>query len=409
MRDYSNEEDKIDIDSLLQQDDSIKDNEDQQSIVEYGSDTDSDFKISSSEDEIEEDEKTKPVCNEKKKKLKHTNQFEKILKAAKVSSNSRKMDTSIIQHQRNKSKENEIEIKSKVNTKRLIDVKINPILHKPVGFNKHEKIDIETMEKRITNSKKQEFKIDRNISLKRTRYIPFGSKNFYNITSEFYSKPTKLCCCWCTEPFKTLPIPLPLRYKENPSDRSDFVFHVTSQFCSPNCMIAKLRETRGCIDMGRLMLKKIYGLNFCIDIEPAPDPRSLKKFGGFYNIEEFRATSGSGIKTTTINPPLLPISIGLTEIESTETVITEVGGKELARKRLRIKGGGTGSSHSNHLNNPFSNPAKQQMQRGAFTSMPTIEEQINQSDRKLRLQMQTIGKNKRKKKNDILSFMKKKS
>ena len=49
------------------------------------------------------------------------------------------------------------------------------------------------------------------------------------------------------------------------------------------------------------------------------------------------------------------------------------------------------------------------MQRGAFTSMPTIEEQINQSDRKLRLQMQTIGKNKRKKKNDILSFMKKKS
>jgi hypothetical protein len=408
MRDYSNEEDKIDIDSLLPQDDSTKDNE-EESIVEYGSETDSDFKISSSENEMEEDEKTKPIFIEKKKKLKNTNQYEKIMKAAKLASNSRKMDTNIIQHQRNKLKQNEIEIKSKVKTKRLMDVKINPVLHKPVGFSKDEKIDIETMEKRIINSKKKEFKIDRNICLIRTRYIPFGNKNFYNLTSEFYTKPTKLCCYWCTEPFKTLPIPLPLRYKENPSDRTDFVFHVTSQFCSPNCMIAKLKQTRGCIDIGRLMLKKIYGLNFSIDIEAAPDPRALKKFGGFYSIEEFRSTSGSGIKTTTINPPLLPISIGLTEIESTETVISEVGGKELARKRLKIKGGGTGSSHSNHLNNPFSNPAKQQMQRGAFTSMPTIEEQINQSDRKLRLQMQTIGKNKRKKKNDILSFMKKKS
>ena len=102
------------------------------------------------------------------------------------------------------------------------------------------------------------------------------------------------------------------------------------------------------------------------------------------------------------------MSIGLTEIESTETVISEVGGKELARKRIRVRGGGTGTNHSNHLNNPFSNPTTKQLQRGAFTSMPTIEEQINQSDRKLRLQMQTIGKNKRKKKADILSFMKKK-
>jgi hypothetical protein len=408
---YENEG-KRDIDSLLERD-GAKENEDQESIVEYGSDSDSDFKNSSSDDEKpcdEEEEKTKTVVPlGKRKKRKQTPHFDKVMRMSISSTRSRKMDTNIVQHQRNKIKDKPLELRTNNKKRRLIDIDISTVLHNTVGFSKTEKIDIETMEKRINESEKNELKIDRNISLLRTRYIPFGNKEFYKRTSSFYSKPTKFCCCWCTEPFKCLPIPLPLRYKENPADRTDFTFHVTSQFCSPHCMLAQLKKDRSCIDIGRLLLKKVYGLNFAIDIVPAPDPRSLKKFGGYYTIDEFRATGGSGIKTATIKPPLLPMSIGLTEIESTETVISEVGGKELARKRLRVRGGGTGSNHSSHLNNPFSNPTTKQMQRGAFTSMPTIEEQINQSDRKLRLQMQTIGKNKRKKKSDILSFMKKKT
>jgi hypothetical protein len=406
------EEVKRDIDSLLEQDGTNKEEEEQDSVVEYGSDSDSDFKNSSSDDEKlyeEEQEKVKTsIPNEKRKKRKHTAQFDKVIRNCKIATRSRKMDISIVQHQRNKPEDNKLDCRINNKKKRLIDIDISTVLHEPVGFSKNEKIDVETMEKRIMESKKNELKIDRNISLLRTRYIPFGNKEFYKRTSSFYSKPTKLCCCWCTEPFKGNPIPLPIRYKENPADRSDYVFHVTSQYCSPHCMLAQLKKNRSCIDIGRLLLKKVYGLNFVIDIKPAPDPRSLKKFGGYYTIDEFRATGGSGIKTSTIKPPLLPMSIGLTEIESTETIISEVGGKELARKRIRVRGGGTGTNHSNHLNNPFSNPTTKQLQRGAFTSMPTIEEQINQSDRKLRLQMQTIGKNKRKKKADILSFMKKK-
>lgn len=285
--------------------------------------------------------------------------------------------------------------------KSVSDKIVSEVLSKPVGFTGNTE-DEHTLEHRIIESSKQEFKIQRTLELKRTRYVPFGSDKFYKDTRKFYSEPTELCCQWCTEPFSTLPIPLAVRYHQNQMDNSDFVFHVTGQFCSPSCMLAMAKNKGKKMSIARLLLKRIYGLKISVDIPLAPDPLSLQKFGGMYTIEQFRATGGSGITTHPVLLPVIPVSVGITEIESTETVVTEVGGKELARRRIKVRGGGIGGSGSL---TPFSNPSHKNTQRGKFSTAPSIEEQINASDRKLRLQMNDQTK-KKKQRPSIMQFMK---
>ncbi len=73
---------------------------------------------------------------------------------------------------------------------------------------------------------------------------------------------------------------------------------------------------------------------FVQDVQPAPDPRSLRKFGGLYTTEQFRATGLAGVRTAPVSLPLLPFSAGITEIESIDLTISEVGGEELARRRI---------------------------------------------------------------------------
>lgn len=383
------------------------DDEQEHSVEDYGDD--SDFG-SESEEEEEEEPVVKEAKSSRKRKRPLPTKYEKMMKASKALSDRFKQDHVAAAMQFKMGKEDDEKLQKRLEKEArekkgvfvLRNTEAKEYLSTPVGFS-DTKEDMHTLEHRIINSKKQEFKIERTLFLKRTRYIPFGSEDFYRKTVKFYSEPTDLCCQWCTEPFQTLPIPIPVRHRQNPQNRDDFLFHVTGQFCSPSCMLAKMKAQGRVLAMGRLLLKKLYGLDIKLDIPCAPDPLSLKKFGGMYTIDQFRATGGSGITSLVIKPPLIPVSIGITEIEKTETVVTEIGGKELARRRISVRGGGMAGTNAM---TPFSNPSKKRMQKGKFSTAPTIEEQIDASDRKLRLQMNDEAKNSRKKRANIMNFMK---
>ena len=339
-----------------------------------------------------------PVNTKKQRKRTATTtgnaKFDKLMKVATTISKAKMNDARIVRMQmKETNEENEIKPRVTKKKKRLRDERVADALHEEIGFDD----DIGTMEHRIKKSKKEEFKIDRTVFLSKTRFVPFGTPTFFKDTCEFYSNKTDLCCLWCTEKFTNLPIPFPYKYKQR--GRDDFIFHVNGQYCSPSCMLAKMKTVRRSLDMGRLMLKKIYGINISIDIPVAPPIESLKKFGGKYTIKEFRATGGSGIKTAPVQPPFVPFSAGITEIERTQTVISELGGKELACRRISIKTGGVYSNHT-----PFNNTRPEKQQRGKFASAPSIKDQISLSDQRLRLQRNDIGQTK--KKSDIMKFMK---
>lgn len=274
---------------------------------------------------------------------------------------------------------------------RLAEQTLPEPLAEPIGFKD------ETLQDRITNSKATEFDVKRLVTLKHNRFVPFGTPEFYNDTASFYHKPTELCCLWCTEPFDGLPVPLPHTYKERPGE--GMVFRVSGQFCSPSCMLAKARQQLKSLAVPRLMLKKVYGINMSSHIEPAPPVETLKKYGGIYTIKQFRATGATGIVTSTIRPPFLPLSAGITEIERTETTVTEVGGKSLATRVLCARGIPNLSLNSTPFHS-FKNEKSEK--QGKFVEAPTVEDQICASNKRLRLQRHTENEQKPR---GILDFM----
>jgi hypothetical protein len=265
-------------------------------------------------------------------------------------------------------------------------------LTSPIGFT-----DSGVFSKRIEESRSKKFTVKRTFYLSHTRYIPFGNTSFYKDPAEFYSQPTSLCCQWCTEQFSNPPFPMPTKYTENIVAKT-FFFTVTGQFCSPSCMLSRLFQVKGSYALGRLLLKRMYSVPISKDIQPAPHPHSLKKFGGLYSIDEFRATGMNGITTVLHEVPFLPLAAGLVEVDNVHIEVLEDGGKELVRKRVR------GRAYFGNNMIPL-NSATIHVQKGRFAHAPTIEDQIAQSDSKYRLQQTAAAK----KTGNILDFMKIKS
>jgi hypothetical protein len=268
-------------------------------------------------------------------------------------------------------------------------------------------------EARIARSSARDFGIERVVHTMKNRFAPFacgdGRGNaslFYTDTGRFYSEPTSLCCLWCTEPINGVPVPMPVRYRTNRADRDDWVFYVCGQYCNFSCMLAAYRQrpisyaVNRSDQLARTLMWKVYRVPFATDVQPAPDPASLAKFGGIYTTEQFRATGTAGVRTAVVALPFLPFSAGITEIESIDVTISEVGGQELARRRMR------GGFASAGLANPILNLQPRNSQRGKFATAPSIREQIEASDRRMRLQMQTLPQERKKK--TLMDFMKKK-
>jgi len=138
-------------------------------------------------------------------------------------------------------------------------------------------------------------------------------KNLKNIMYEFingnndkkWPESTNIHCWWCCSSFNDIPCALPEYYKKEK-------FYVSGCFCSFNCC-ASYNFSRNDDAMWErysllnLMYKKLYNKNF-VKINLAPPKETLKIFGGFLSIEEFREYSIRNDKSfNIIKPPLISI------------------------------------------------------------------------------------------------------
>lgn len=138
-------------------------------------------------------------------------------------------------------------------------------------------------------------------------------KNLRNILYEFmdsnkdkvWPDKTNISCWWCCHKFDNTPCSLPYSYKKDK-------FHVKGVFCSFNCAASynfslnddNVYERYSLLN---LMYKKLYYRKF-IKINLSPPRESLKLFGGYLSIEEFRENSLKNDKLfNLIDPPLISI------------------------------------------------------------------------------------------------------
>ena len=138
-------------------------------------------------------------------------------------------------------------------------------------------------------------------------------KNLKNILYEFinanndktWPESTNTHCWWCCHQFTCMPCSLPEYYKKDK-------FYVSGCYCSFNCT-ASYNFSKNDDDMWErysllnLMYKKLYNQKLT-KINLAPPRETLKMFGGYLSIEEFRENSLKNDKTfVVIKPPLISI------------------------------------------------------------------------------------------------------
>jgi hypothetical protein len=138
-------------------------------------------------------------------------------------------------------------------------------------------------------------------------------KNLRNILYQFidsnkekvWPESTNICCWWCCHGFQNTPCSLPFSYKKNK-------FYVKGIFCSFNCSASynfnmndnNIHERYSLLN---LMYKKLYYRKF-IKINLAPPRESLKMFGGYLDIDEFRNYCLENERIfNLIDPPLISI------------------------------------------------------------------------------------------------------
>lgn len=115
---------------------------------------------------------------------------------------------------------------------------------------------------------------------------------------------TEVACWYDTFPFTTVPIPLVHHY-----DQAKKAFVIYGNVCSVECGLAYMhRESRRHDLWERVvlfedMMHKVFKQKI-VGCEPAPPFLTLTRFGGFYSIEEYRA-SFNVVKMTVIAPPFL--------------------------------------------------------------------------------------------------------
>lgn len=116
-------------------------------------------------------------------------------------------------------------------------------------------------------------------------------KGYFSLLYDFISnkdwlEKTDVCCWWCCHSFDTVPIGLPVDYKNDK-------FRVNGIYCSFACMKAENNDKKLYKDS---LIKFLY-IKLTNDydkrkyIKPAPPRCALKMFGGELSIEDFRKNS----------------------------------------------------------------------------------------------------------------------
>lgn len=116
---------------------------------------------------------------------------------------------------------------------------------------------------------------------KKVKFIPLPRPNQE-------TQDTVQCCIWDTEPLPPDKKPL-----SAPMKKINGVIHFTGQFCSFACIKAYINDKIGIQNPIPLYLLLEYARSYGIieNFNPAPPRETLKKFGGYMSIEEFRSKS----------------------------------------------------------------------------------------------------------------------
>lgn len=134
---------------------------------------------------------------------------------------------------------------------------------------------------------------------------------------------TEVACWYDTFSFSSVPIPLPHHY-----DQQKKAFVVYGNVCSVECGLAYMhRESRRHDLWERIvlfedMMHKVFHIK-TMGCEPAPPFLTLTRFGGFFSIEEFRASFNT-VKMTVISPPFLMYPLVIQEKHNLQETTKEV-------------------------------------------------------------------------------------
>jgi len=99
-----------------------------------------------------------------------------------------------------------------------------------------------------------------------------------------------VCCWWCCHTFEGMPCTLPTKYDPY---RKRFTF--IGLFCSWNCVKAynadrNSHQRHECTSLISLLIQQLYGITKAITVKAAPPRQTLKMFGGYLDIDEFRGS-----------------------------------------------------------------------------------------------------------------------
>lgn len=146
---------------------------------------------------------------------------------------------------------------------------------------------------------------------------------------------TNTACWWCCHKFETPPCSIPDKY-------IDETFYVYGCFCSFNCSLSYLFDTCSYrlwekVSLLKLLCRQIMDSN--IPLVRAPPRESLKLFGGYMEIIEFRSNFLQIKKNFRILlPPIISINLQVEEqyvpLEDNDPII--VHNRKISRQ-LRIK------------------------------------------------------------------------
>ncbi len=128
---------------------------------------------------------------------------------------------------------------------------------------------------------------------------------------------TTIACYWCCHKFNTTPFGIPIEYIKDPSTGNE-KFNVIGCFCSLECAAAyNFNNTKNQDDVWErynlinLLSRRIGYKNI---IKTAPDRMSLKLFGGFMDINDFRNYCVTSRVLHTNLPPMMSVTQQIEEI-----------------------------------------------------------------------------------------------
>lgn len=213
-------------------------------------------------------------------------------------------------------------IKTKIQNKVSSD---NLILHLPIKVDNNnvpKPFDNEDTFKKVefTESKDPELNFD-NLDfeeyIKSRELILNNSKDLFFEFIESnrkgtWPKKTNIHCLWDSYPFDNAPFGIPIK-------KTDTHIEMFGNFCSPECAAAHLFSLNDNVWERYSLLNELYGSNEPIKI--ANSKLLLKKFGGIYNINEFRSLNINSSKNYKICLP--PTLAHIPTLEETKIDIDE--------------------------------------------------------------------------------------